>query len=207
MRILWHGHACFEVIAEEGSLVLDPYAPDSVPGLGPLALTADAVLCSHGHSDHNCREAVRLTGRTCGNDVSCIDTWHDDVQGAKRGPNRIHILKAEGLTVIHLGDLGCALSPDEAERMKNPDVLMIPVGGYYTIDAAQAAAVAERLQPRVVLPMHYRGRTGEGRTFGYDVISEAGAFRKLCRNPVDYAGNMIEVSGSTPEQTAFLMPG
>ncbi len=206
MKIIWHGHACFEIVTEEGSVVLDPYSDASVPGLAPLSLTADAVLCSHEHADHNYRGGVRLSGKACNIAVSAIDTWHDDVHGAKRGPNRIHILKAEGMTAIHLGDLGCELSPDEAERMKHPDVLMIPVGGHYTIDAGQAAAIVKQLEPRVVVPMHYRGRAADGRSFGYAVISKVTAFRKTCRNPVDYDGNMIEVTGDTAGQTAFLTP-
>ena len=204
MKLIWHGHACFEVITKEGSLVLDPYSDGSVPGLAPLSLSADAVLCSHGHRDHNYRDGVHLSGKPCGIAVSHLDTWHDDVQGAMRGPNRIHILKAEGLTAVHLGDLGCALTPAELAQLKNPDVLMIPIGGHYTIDSAQAAGIIEQMEPRVVIPMHYRGKAADGRSFGYDVISTAEMFRKACRNPVDYEGNELDVDGDTVRQTAFL---
>lgn len=204
IKIIWHGHACFEVITEAGSVVLDPYSDGSVPGLAPLSLAADAVLCSHEHGDHNNRDGVRLSGKHCGLEVSYLDTWHDDERGARRGPNRIHILKAEGMTAVHLGDLGCNLTQDELTQLKQPDVLMIPIGGHYTIDAAQAAEIIGQLQPRVVLPMHYRGRAADGRIFGYDVISTSAVFRKTCRNPVDYEGNALEVDGNTAPQTAFL---
>ena len=204
MKTIWHGHACFEIITEAGSVVLDPYSDNSVPGLCPLALRADVVLCSHEHGDHNYRRGVLLSGQPCGIDVSWIDTWHDDVQGAKRGPNRIHVLKAEGMTAVHLGDLGCALTADQVEQLKHPDVLMIPVGGYYTIDASQALKIVEQLEPVVVLPMHYRGKTAGGDLFGYDVISTVDAFRKACPNPVDYDADWIEVGPDTAAQTAFL---
>ena len=205
MKIIWHGHACFEVITEAGSAVLDPYSDGSVPGLQPLNLKADLALCSHEHGDHNNRDGVRLSGKNCGMEISTLDTWHDDAQGALRGPNRIHILKAEGMTAIHLGDLGCGLSPEEAARMKGPDVLMIPIGGHYTIDAGQAEKIVRQLEPRVTLPMHYRGKTAGGTPFGYDVISTADAFRKSCPNPVDYDTNALEITPDTPPQTAFLL--
>ena len=204
MIIIWHGHACFEIITEEGSVVLDPYSDNSVPGFEPLSLKADAVLCSHEHRDHNYREGVLLSGKPCSISVSFIDTWHDDAHGAKRGPNRIHILNAEGLTAVHLGDLGCELTDEEVDTLKHANVLMIPIGGHYTIDSAQAGRIIEKLEPTVVLPMHYRGRKADGRVFGYDVISTSDEFRKTCDNLVDYEENMIEVNCDTVNQTAFL---
>ena len=87
--------------------------------------------------------------------VKGIESWHDDQQGALRGPNRIYILEADGLRIAHLGDLG-AWDDALAERLTGLDILLIPVGGYYTIDAQSAAALCHRVQPRMIIPMHYR---------------------------------------------------
>ena len=199
MKIIWHGHSCFTVETEKGSVVLDPYGDGSVPGFGPLRLSADAVLCSHEHGDHNHRASVSLSGRPCGIEVSTIDSWHDDAQGKKRGANTIHILKAEGLAAAHLGDLGCMLEPEQTKELQGLDALMIPIGGFYTIDAKQALEIVTILKPRVVIPMHYRDDT-----HGYDVIATAEEFRRGCFNPIDYPDNTFLLTKDTTPQTAFL---
>lgn len=154
ITITWHGHSCFSVSADGYSIVLDPYAPDSVPGLPPLSLSASQVLCSHGHSDHGYTDAVDLSAGKQGSPftVTVIQTFHDDQNGSLRGENRIHILEADGLRIAHLGDLGCTLEPGQMELLKDLDAIMIPVGGYYTIDAAQARALVEAVKPRIVIP-------------------------------------------------------
>ena len=91
MKITWYGHSCFGIETAEGSAVLDPYGPGSVPGLKLPSLTADLVLCSHGHRDHGCAEAVALTGRTPTMRVERLETFHDEKGGALRGPNTVHI--------------------------------------------------------------------------------------------------------------------
>ena len=199
MKIIWNGHACFTVETAAGTAVLDPYTDGSVPGFDPLRLQADLVLCSHEHGDHNNREAVSLTGRPCGIAVDRIETYHDEVSGEKRGHNTIHVLKAEGMRVVHLGDLGCDLTEDQVKALAGADVLMIPIGGFYTIDSEQALKVVRQLHPRVTLPMHYRDHG-----HGFPVISTADVFRAGCVNPVQYPGREITVDRTTEEQTAFL---
>lgn len=156
MKLTWFGHACFMLQSDEGSVVFDPYVPDYVQGLRLPEIAADAVVCSHGHSDHNCAEAVSLTGCTPKFEMRQIRTYHDECKGAKRGGNLITLVTAEGLTVAHCGDLGHLLSPDALHSLGKIDVLMIPVGGVYTLDAAAAKAVCEQVKPAVVIPMHYR---------------------------------------------------
>ena len=123
MKITWYAHSCFLVETESGSAVLDPYAPGSVPGLSLPPLEADLVLCSHEHSDHNYRAGVKLSGKAAELRVEKIQTFHDEKQGALRGPNTIHALEAEGLRVAHLGDLGHRLS--EAQTI-SPSARMWP---------------------------------------------------------------------------------
>ena len=199
MEITWNGHSCFTVKTQEGSVVLDPYEDGKVPGLGPLRLEADAVLCSHEHGDHNFRAGVSLTGRPFGVRVEAIPSWHDEVCGRKRGSNTIHVLYAEGMKLVHLGDLGTELNREQIETLAEPDILLIPIGGYYTINAVQALEIVEQLRPRVTVPMHFR-RGG----MGYDVIATPDEFLARCPNVVEYPGNTLTVDLQTPAQTAVL---
>ncbi|MGE4277274.1 MAG: MBL fold metallo-hydrolase [Lawsonibacter sp.] len=199
MNVIWNGHSCFTLESEDGSVVFDPYQDGAVPGLAPLRLTADAVLCSHEHRDHGARSAVTLTGRSPSFHLTTLSTFHDPEGGALRGPNTIHILSSEGLRIAHLGDLGCPLTEEQLGLLQGLDALLIPVGGYYTIDVAQAQALVQQLNPRVVIPMHYRSDT-----FGYDVIARLDDFLALRSDVVRYAGNTLALTKDTPSQTAVL---
>ena len=183
MTITWYGHACFALESSCGSIVFDPYGPGTVPGWTLPALTADKVICSHGHRDHNYSEGVAPTGGAFTGGILQIPTFHDDKRGALRGENTITLVGAEGLRVVHMGDVGCPLTPEQTAALGRVDVLMIPVGGHYTVDAAQAWEITQALGPSIVIPMHYRGRG-----FGYDVIGPVEPFLKL-------AGNVKEIAG------------
>ena len=175
MKLTWYGHACFKLETAEGSAVFDPYSPGSVPGLTLPALEADAVICSHGHGDHNYAAGVRLTGRAPGFAVRQLPCFHDDVQGQKRGKNLITSIDAEGLRFVHMGDIGHMLTHEQLDWFGRVDVLMIPVGGYYTIDALTAKRVADAAAPRVLVPMHYRFGA-----HGYPEIGTLEDFLALC---------------------------
>ena len=202
MKIVWLGHACFAVESAGFRLILDPFS--GVPGLPDVCTEADAVLASHDHFDHHYFDGVTLrTGREMPFSIERIGTFHDDQNGALRGGNTIHILRAEGLTAVHLGDLGHGLTTEQAAPLYRCDVLMIPVGGTYTINGAQAAEVVEQLKPRIVLPMHYRRDR-----FGFDEIAGVQPF--LHCFPEDtvhrYAGNTLEITSDMPRQIAILNP-
>ncbi len=199
MKLIWNGHSCFTVETAQGTAVFDPYEDGNPPGYAPLRLTADEVLCSHGHGDHNAVQMVTLTGKKPSYEVEEIHTFHDPKKGKLRGPNTIRVLSAEGLKVCHLGDLGCDLTPEQVEKLQGLDALMIPVGGFFTIDAAQAEAVVEQLKPRVVIPMHYRTAA-----FGYPAIGPVEDFLAFRKDVVRYDGNTLELSADTPSQTALL---
>lgn len=196
MKITWHGHSCFTIDTAQGSVTVDPFQDNYVPGLGVIRPVSDAVFCSHGHGDHHGVDAVQLTGKECGVGVETVSTFHDEVEGAKRGTNLIHIFSAEEMKVIHLGDLGCELTGEQIAALANPDVLLIPVGGFYTIDAKQARAIIDQLNPRVVIPMHYKGQG-----FGFDVIASVDDFLSLWEGTVKVLeGNTAEVTADTPAQ-------
>ena len=187
MKLIWYGHSCFLLETKEGSAVFDPYAPGSVPGWSLPPLTADCALCSHGHSDHNYAEGVTLTGKTPVFRVETLDTWHDGKKGALRGMNTIHVVEAEGRRVAHLGDLGHELTAEMLAALGKIDVLMIPVGGFFTIDADTANRVAAAIGAGVVIPMHYRGAG-----FGYakigpveDFLAPRGDVVRLETNVID----------------------
>lgn len=202
MKITWLGHSCFKVGSQGCQIVLDPYEDGSVPGLRPVREQADQVLCSHGHGDHCGTECVTLRQGAPGRiAVEVLHTWHDDRQGALRGPNTIHILDDGQCRIAHLGDLDCDLSPEQKEKLRGLTALLIPVGGHYTIDAAQAKRLADELAPTLVVPMHYRQ---EG--IGFEVIGTVDEFTMLCDDVVVYSGSELEITPQTVRQTAVLLP-
>ncbi|MGN0372177.1 MAG: MBL fold metallo-hydrolase [Enterocloster sp.] len=200
MKLTWLGHACFKIESQGYTIIIDPYEDSYVPGFGPLRESADMVLCTHGHADHGAKELIRIKNDTpCPFRISEISTWHDDQRGALRGKNTIYILDDGCCRAAHLGDLGCELEKDQLEQLKNLDAVMIPIGGFYTIDAGQAVKLIRQTEPRVVLPMHYRGKG-----FGYDVLGTVEDFTQLCDDVITYEANSIEITKDTNKQTAVL---
>ena len=201
MKIKWYGHACFKIISGNYSVVIDPYSPNSVPGLSPLRLKADKVLCTHDHHDHNAKDAVELIKNSASPfKYATVKTFHDEVGGEKRGKNSIYILEAEGLRVAHFGDLGCIPTDEQLNTIGNLDAAMIPVGGYYTIDAKTAKLILSKLDVKVIIPMHYRN--GD---VGYGVLDTLDTFESLItdRPAFDY-GDEIEIAVDTEKQLAVL---
>lgn len=172
MKIEYLGHACFLI---EGCLVIDPYKDGSVPGLKPLRVTAAKVICTHGHADHSGVECVELDGGECSLEISEVASFHDDVGGRLRGPNTIFIItSAAGEKLVHLGDLGHFPNNEQLEAIRDADYLLIPVGGYYTIDASTAVKICEAVRPKCIIPMHYRTATS-----GYPELATVDEFVKL----------------------------
>jgi L-ascorbate metabolism protein UlaG (beta-lactamase superfamily) len=180
MKITYLGHATFLLETGGASILIDPY--DAKVGYPMPGVAPTLVLISHEHGDHNhlgmaqgqprvIRGLADGQWRTVretvdGVAISSVPTYHDGAQGKDRGRNTVFIIEAEGLRIVHLGDLGHGLDESTAEAIGHPDVLMIPVGGHYTIDAAQAHAVVARLRPGVVIPMHYKTEINAGWPIG-----------------------------------------
>ena len=159
------GHAEFLIETENGfRVVTDPY--DASTGYTVRKIKADAALVSHGHHDHNAvenLEDLKITVNREGSytlspeiKVTALNSFHDDAMGAKRGTNLLFMMEADGLKIAHLGDIGCRLEDEQIRILAEPDVLMIPVGGFYTIDGKEAREIMELLHPVVTIPMHYK---------------------------------------------------
>lgn len=169
MKIKWLGHSCFLITAKSGHKILtDPYKSGSFSGAvgyGKIYEYADIVLISHDHDDHNDvssvpGEPVVLRGagdhEAKGFKFKGVGTYHDECQGKERGDNTVFVFEADGMRICHLGDLGHALSEEVVTDIGRVDVLFVPTGGLYTIDAEQATAVVKALNPKLVIPMHYK---------------------------------------------------
>ena len=164
MKIKWLGHACFMITSDtEVKIITDPYVTGGGLSYGEIKESADIVTVSHEHDDHNnvaavrgSPEVVRGTARVKGIEFKGIPTYHDDSGGSQRGKNTIFCFTVDGIGVCHLGDLGHQLSDTQVAELGIVDILLIPVGGFFTIDAKVAGQVCDRLKPRVIIPMHYK---------------------------------------------------
>ena len=156
MEITYLGHSCFKLKGKAATVVTDPFL---------AKCEADIVTVSHSHADHN--QLSKVSGspfvidgggeyEVKGISVIGVASWHDDKEGAQRGPNTIYVIEIDGLRVCHLGDLGHKLSDTQLEEIGSVDVVLVPVGGEYTIDAKQAGEVVKQLDPWITIPMHYQ---------------------------------------------------
>jgi len=167
MIITWQGHSCFKIQDKQGSegvtLVTDPF--DKEIGLKAPSFDADIVTVSHEHSDHNNVSSIKgkyfLINSPGEYDfknilVEGVDSYHDEKEGAERGKNIIYRIEVEDISITHLGDLGHVLDSSQLEKLTGTDILLIPVGGKYTLDAKKAVEVISQIEPRIVIPMHYK---------------------------------------------------
>lgn len=169
MQIIWRGQACFQIITQKEknnqvNIVIDPF--NETTGLRVPTLEADILLISHSHHDHNNIKAVKgLPFLIAGPGeyeikevfIQGISAFHDSLLGKERGLNTIYTIEAEGMRLCHLGDLGQKeLTPEQIEKIGEIDILMIPVGGVYTISAKEAMKVMSQIEPKITIPMHYQ---------------------------------------------------
>jgi len=198
MKIRWYGHACF-LIRSTKNIVTDPHDGKSI-GLPEPKIRSEIVTISHNHFDHNCSRIVQgnpTIVNTVGKkevlevNITGINSYHDDCQGAKRGENIIFKINIEDMTICHLGDLGEIPSESQIKEIGSVDILFIPVGGTYTLNSKEALEVAKILSPKVVVPMHYR-------VHGLSLpIQPVDNFLKLVKNYTIYKpGNEMHIDAS-----------
>jgi L-ascorbate metabolism protein UlaG (beta-lactamase superfamily) len=170
MKVKYLGHSAFLITSEKGlSIITDPYTRGPSLTYGEIKESADIVTISHDHSDH-CNPAgvrgspqvVKGAGRVVvkGIEFNGIASYHDEARGRMRGNNTIFCFDVDGMRVCHLGDLGHLLDDRQVLEIGDVNILFIPVGGYFTIDARAASQVCNQLKPSVIIPMHYRTEKG-----------------------------------------------
>jgi L-ascorbate metabolism protein UlaG (beta-lactamase superfamily) len=162
MEISWLGHSCFQLRGKNVTLITDPFSPQLGHSLGKIS--APIVTISHNHPGHNYASGVdgnprvvRGPGEYEISDVliTGVASYHDDKHGQELGRNTIYIIHMDDLVICHLGDLGHILQEEQLEEVADADMLLIPIGGQHTINAAQAAEVISQVEPHIVIPMHY----------------------------------------------------
>ncbi len=197
MRIVYHGHACFEFVDSRISVVIDPHDGKSIGIKAPNA-SADIVLMTHNHYDHCASRVIRgnHTDVMSQNDdfevngfhVTGLSTYHDHNNGEDRGMNTMYIFEMDGLRLCHCGDLGCVPSDDIIEMIRGIDIIFVPVGEVFTMTIQEARSFIERVNPTVVIPMHYR-------VGGLSIpLSPLDDFLDMIPDEaVEYVGNEIDV--------------
>jgi len=207
MRIKWLGHACFLVEAEDGTKVITDPFDDSI-GYPIPKEKPDVVTVSHSHFDHNAvdllqgnPEVVKDVGekKVKGIVFKGIKSFHDKSKGAQRGTNTIFVFTIDGIKLCHLGDLGHLLTTEQLKEIGGVDVLFIPVGGTFTIDGREAREVSKQLNPRLIIPMHYKT---EACSIGIDSCEEfLKGFKKVERTK-EWRGNKKSLPS---EQTVLVL--
>jgi L-ascorbate metabolism protein UlaG (beta-lactamase superfamily) len=212
LQIRWHGHSCFE-ITNDLTVVTDPHDGKSI-GIPTPCVQGDIILLSHDHFDHSSgvkiveKEGTKIITdgrkRTISNiEISGVESFHDENNGAKRGSNVIYKFIMDGIKFCHLGDLGHELDDATVQKISPIDILFIPVGGNFTIDDKKAWNVIKKIKPKIIIPMHYK--------IGGLSISIAGLdpFLDQSKYKVIYVGNEIDIEKedipSEPEVWTFTL--
>jgi L-ascorbate metabolism protein UlaG (beta-lactamase superfamily) len=207
MEITWFGHACFRLSDRGVVVVTDPFGEDL--GYARPRIRADLVTISHDHPGHNNRIGFRSGPRffdgpgeyeVKGVFVTGIATFHDNRGGTARGPNNVFLFDFDGLTVCHLGDLGHVPTQAQVELLSDVDVLLIPVGGVHTLDAPKAAEVINLIEPRVVVPMHYKTPKEKAALHSVDKF-----FKEMGLAPAAPLPELKVVKSSLPEETEVVL--
>lgn len=216
MEISYLGHACFRLKGKQGVVVTDPY--DKSVGFSLGSTTADVVTVSHTHPDHNNVAAVKsgvnrdnpfiisMPGEyeVHGISVFGFGSFHDASGGKERGGNTVYAIHLDGVNVVHLGDLGHVPDDTFIESLGSVDVLLCPVGGFYTIDAKTAVEIIQEIEPSYVIPMHYKTDAHDQKTFGS--LQTLADFEKafgLQSEPVKSLS--INAATAEPEQTTLVV--
>ena len=215
MDIIYLGHSGFKLRGKSASVVTDPFGPEI--GFALPQVSADIVTVSHSHPDHAAVAKVQGTSRRpkpfiitapgeyeiMGISVRAIPVFHDDQQGKLRGKNLIMVITIDGVHLVHLGDLGHPLTEAQVEDIGPVDVLMVPVGGVFTIGPQAAASVIENLDPSIVIPMHFRG---EKHSDAFKQLSPLSDFLKqMGAESKEPQEKLTVTAGSLPEETEVVV--
>ena len=205
LTVRWIGHSCMAVEENGFRILFDPYRDGSVPGLKNVREEADLLLMSHGHADHCASETVTIRkGAADPFTITEIHSFHDNENGAKRGANTIRIADDGTYRIAHMGDIGCMPEKEDLEKLAGLTVMLVPVGGFFTMEPDKVAELVRLLSPRIVVPMHFRTET-----FGYDVIAPLSAYTALAGDVRYAGGSVLTLPEDLPEEgtaTIVLQP-
>jgi L-ascorbate metabolism protein UlaG (beta-lactamase superfamily) len=211
MDITYLGLSSFKIKSKDVSLITDPFDPQTV-GIKFPKIQSDLVTISHNHSDHNRSDLVQDVKRVIsspgeyeveGITIRGISVFHDEVKGKQRGKNTIFVIDIEDISVCHLGDLGHELSQSVIEQIGAIHVLMVPVGGFYTIDSKQAAEVVKSLTPNFIIPMHYKMPNYSPKVFGK--LEDEKPFISLIGLKVEETNKLTVKLGSFSEEEQVVV--
>lgn len=152
MKIINYGHACFKIEGSDFNLIFDPYQKDSVPNLNLNKISANALFISHEHHDHNARELVEIIN-PYNVKYKIINTYHDKENGKLRGDNKITIVEVDGFKIAHFGDIG--VLPSDYKDLMDIDIILVPINGYYTINALECLEIYKKTNAKILIPMHF----------------------------------------------------
>jgi L-ascorbate metabolism protein UlaG (beta-lactamase superfamily) len=210
MDITWMGQSCFKIKGKSSSVIIDPFDPTKMGLKLPKDLSAELLLITHGHEDHNNISAVSgdpvvIQGpgeyEVAGISVKGIHSYHDKQEGAERGVNTIYSITIDGVNILHLGDLGHPLAEEQSGEIDtSTDILMIPVGGNYTIDAEEAAKVVATLEPKVIIPMHYKLPESSA-----DIAPVDGFLKEMGAENIEPVAKLSITKDKLPEETQVVL--
>jgi L-ascorbate metabolism protein UlaG (beta-lactamase superfamily) len=207
MDIVWYGHACFRLSDRGVVIVTDPPSDDL--GYERPRIRADVVTISHDHPGHNNRIGFRGGPKFFDGPgeyevkdvfVTGITTYHDGRSGSVRGRNTVFLFDFDGTTVCHLGDLGHVPTQDQIEALSDVDVLLVPVGGVHTLDASKAVEVISLIEPRLVIPMHYRTPVEKARLETLDKF-----LKEMGLAPMPLESELKVVKSGLPQETQVVL--
>ncbi len=190
MEITWYGYSCFRLKGKNTTVITDPFTPDL--GYSFEKQSARIVTVSHGHANHTYSQAVagdpKVVNRPGEYEIGGIliigiSTFHDAENGALHGKNNVYAIEVDDVNICHLGDLGQSLNSNQIEELGNVDVLLIPVGGGSTITGSQAAALCRSIEPRIVIPMHYKTLTLTRELDGVDKFLKEMGITEIASQP------------------------
>jgi len=208
MKIKWNGHASFTITSDNGTVIVtDPYNSDKYGDELSYDIVrdrADGALVSHEHSDHSyvkglsgSPKVLRGSGEINGIAVAGVKTFHDESGGSKRGNNMAFRFTVDGITLCFLGDLGHLLSQDQMKAIGPVDILLIPVGGTYTVDAGRAADLIKAMSPRLAIPMHYKTKKCNLNIAGVDpFLSMMSNVKMLGKSEVEISSDKFPAEGT-----------
>lgn len=207
MKLQYLGHSCFRIISEMGmTIVCDPYKTSMV-GLPMPQVRCDVVTISHHHNDHDCLDNVvgnpteiDIVGTCVADDVALesFETFHDDKKGSLRGKNLVFTFSLDGIRVAHLGDIGC-LDENIVQKLKGCHILLIPVGGNYTIDHVGAKWYVDQIQPKLVVPMHYNFATSK-----IDIAPVANFLQQFDNAQIRHIGDTLSLYDEPENETPLV---